>query len=58
MFGCLEMCLQNGSVFCIWNSACNLSLVSSFSIVFDMSVTSGVTASDWGCVEGSSVVLC
>ena len=54
---CLEMHLQNGSILCICTSACNLSVVSGFGVVLGMSVTSGVTASDWGCTVGSSVML-
>ena len=43
------MHLQNGSVLCICSSACNLSVVSGFGVILVVSVTSGVTASDWGC---------
>ena len=64
MFGCLsihshlEMCLQNGSVFCIYRSTFNLSLVSDFWVVLGVSVTSGVTESDCGYEGGSSVEVC
>ena len=52
----LEICLQNGSVFCICRSACNLSVVSDLGVVLGVSVTSGVTASDWGCGVGFVVL--
>ena len=55
---CLEMHLQNGSVLYICSSTCNLSVVSGFGVVLGVSVVSGVMTSDWGCVVGSSVVLC
>ena len=54
----LEMHLQNGSVLCIFSSACNLFMVSSFGVVLGVPVTSGVTAYDCGFVVGSSVVVC
>ena len=49
------MHLQNGSVLCICSSACNLSVISGFEVVLGVSVTSGVIASDCGCVVGSFV---
>ena len=50
-----EICLQNGSVFCMWRSACNLSMVSDFGVVLGVSVTSGVTSSDCEVVSSEEV---
>ena len=52
------MHLQNGSVLCICSSACNLSVVSGFSVVLGVCVTSNVTSSDCDHRVGSSVILC
>ena len=52
----LEICLQNGSVFCICSSASNLSIGSDFGVVLCVSVTSGAMASVCGLV--SSDELC
>ena len=54
---CLEMHLQNGSVLCICNSACNLSVVSSFGVVLGVPLMSGVTAPACGHRVRSSVML-
>ena len=53
-----EICLHNGSVFCICRSACNLTVVSDFGVVLVVSLTSSVTASDCGCEEVYSVEVC
>ena len=57
---CLEMHLQNGSVLCIWISACNLSLVRSFDMASGVPmilVISGVVVSVLGCEVRFSVML-
>ena len=47
---CLEICLQKGSVFCIWKRASNLSVVKDLCVGSDVGMMSGVTchcAVDW-----------
>ena len=56
----LEMCLQKGSVLCICCIACNLSLVSGFSVASGVSmilVISGVAVLVLGCGVRLSVML-
>ena len=50
-----EIHLQNGSIFYIWNSSCNLSTVNDFGVVLGMSMTSAAIESDCGVVSSDEV---
>ena len=47
----LEICLQNGSIFCIWRRASHLSAVRDLGVRSGVDMTSGVTL---GCVVEES----
>ena len=52
---CLEICLQKGSVICIWRRASNLSAVRDLGVGSGVDVLSGVTL---GCVVEESARCC
>ena len=57
---CFEICLQKGSVFCIWSSASNLSADKDFGVVCPVSGVTGPVASVcsvWSWVECCWAVL-